>query len=176
MCSIGAERGILNLVDHRKGDTMLSRIIAHVSYLVHRFNKERYFRYRNIVIGTEKKYPMFIRQICNFYVASVHKKYCASICTGIDCGARFDGLPILPHDLCGIFIASTARIGKNCTILHHVTIGGNPATFDGTAPISQAATIGDNVIIGAGAKIIGDVKIGNNVRILVCVWSKKRAA
>ena len=80
-------------------------------------------------------------------------------------GVTFLSVPCLPHGLCGIFIASTAVIGRNCTILQQVTIGGNPATFDGTSPISKAATIGDNVIISAGAKIIGDVKIGNNAVI-----------
>lgn len=47
-------------------------------------------------------------------------------------------------------------IGKNCTLYHQVAIGGG----NGGAPV-----IGDNVLIGAGAKIIGPVKIGNHVKI-----------
>lgn len=49
--------------------------------------------------------------------------------------------------------------------MQQVTIGANPPAYDGSAPISQAAHIGDNVIIGAGAKIIGAVRIGRNAVI-----------
>lgn len=137
--------------------------MRHIFYNHTVFDKEKYFRYRNIVM--ERKYPPFIREYYKYRIDKIHIKYGAKIYTDISCGAYFEGIPILPHDLSGIFIASTAHIGKNVTILQQVTIGGNPATYDGTSPISQAATIGDNVIIGAGAKIIGDVKIGNNVKI-----------
>lgn len=53
-------------------------------------------------------------------------------------------------------INSEAIIGSNCTIMHNVTIGGG----NNGVPI-----IGDNVTIGAGAIIIGGIKIGNNVKI-----------
>lgn len=51
-----------------------------------------------------------------------------------------------------------AKIGKNCTLLQQITIGFKEEN-DGP-PI-----LGDNVYIGAGAKILGDIKIGNNVKI-----------
>lgn len=57
-----------------------------------------------------------------------------------------------------IFIAPTTRIGRNCTIFQGVTIG---ADLGG----HKAGVIGDNVIIGAGAKVIGDITVGNNVII-----------
>lgn len=69
-----------------------------------------------------------------------------------------EGLTI-PH--CGtIVLGQKVKIGKNCTILQGVTIGSNlfKSRFD-------LATIGDNVLIGAGSKIIGPVKIGDNVTI-----------
>ena len=62
----------------------------------------------------------------------------------------------MPHGLYGIIISHNAKIGKKCTIYHQVTIGEGK----GGAPI-----IGDNVLIGTGAKIIGNIKIGHNVRI-----------
>jgi serine O-acetyltransferase len=68
----------------------------------------------------------------------------------------------------GIIINSQAVIGKNCNISHGVTIGmANRGTKRGVA------SIGDNVYIGPGAKIVGAVKIGNNVAIGAnCVVTK----
>lgn len=68
---------------------------------------------------------------------------------------------IFPH-LSGIFIACWSRIGDNCTIYQQVTIGSN--YLKGTSK-SGVPCIGNNVVIGAGAKIIGGVSIGDNVNI-----------
>lgn len=73
-------------------------------------------------------------------------------------GAEFKTIPNLPHGLVGIFIHPSVKIGKNVTIYQQVTIGENGFG-------SEAAVIGDNVVIGAGAKIIGSVNIGNDVII-----------
>lgn len=64
-----------------------------------------------------------------------------------------------PH-MYGIVISYNTIIGKNCTIYQGVTIGQDRIKYPNEAPV-----IGDNVMIGAGAKIIGPVKIGNNVKI-----------
>lgn len=70
--------------------------------------------------------------------------------------AKFAGRTYLPHGLNGIIVSNDAVIGKHCHLYHQVTIGGG----NGGSPV-----IGDNVLIGADAKIIGSVKIGNNVKI-----------
>ena len=75
---------------------------------------------------------------------------------------KFDDTPTFPHGLSGIFISEGAVIGKGCTIFHQVTIGSN--TFKDSRG-QGSPVIGDNVFIGAGAKIIGGVRVGNNVRI-----------
>jgi serine O-acetyltransferase len=49
-------------------------------------------------------------------------------------------------------------IGKNCTLRHGVTIGNRNE-------IDDVPVLGDNVDIGAGAKVLGRIKIGNNVSI-----------
>ena len=67
-----------------------------------------------------------------------------------------------PHGFYGIFISNGAKIGTGCTIFQHVTIGSNTLL---DSKNSGTPTVGNNVYIGAGAKIIGNVKIGNNVRI-----------
>ena len=71
-------------------------------------------------------------------------------------GAEFEGIPSLPHGLHGVFISRYAVIGKNCRIYQNVTIG----EVNGRAPV-----IGEGCLIGAGAVIIGDIHIGNDVYI-----------
>lgn len=63
----------------------------------------------------------------------------------------------LPHRGC-IVINSTAKIGENCRIHQGVTIGSTNGS-------KQAAKIGNNVFIGAGAKLIGDITIADDVAI-----------
>ncbi|OPZ92340.1 MAG: Serine acetyltransferase [Firmicutes bacterium ADurb.Bin419] len=60
----------------------------------------------------------------------------------------------------GIVIGETAEIGDNCTIYHNVTLGGT-----GKDTGKRHPTIGNNVLISAGAKILGPFKVGDNSRI-----------
>lgn len=66
----------------------------------------------------------------------------------------------MPH-LNGIFIHNSVTIGENCTILQQVTIGANEHKID----YKSAPQIGNRVYIGAGAKVIGKITIGDDVRI-----------
>lgn len=79
---------------------------------------------------------------------------------GLD--ARFDGTPCFPHGCCGVFISGDAALGKNVVVFHQVTIGSN--TLDDSA-MAGAPVIGNDVYIGAGAKIIGRVVVGDHCRI-----------
>ncbi len=67
-----------------------------------------------------------------------------------------------PHGISGVYISEKAKIGNNCTIFQQVTIGSNTLS---DSKHYGAPTIGNNVYIGAGAKIIGNVNIGDDVRI-----------
>ncbi len=60
----------------------------------------------------------------------------------------------------GVVIGETAEIGDNVTIYQGVTLGGT--SLDGG---KRHPTIGDNVTIGAGAKVLGAITIGNNTQI-----------
>ncbi|MFV0430814.1 MAG: serine O-acetyltransferase [Alphaproteobacteria bacterium] len=67
----------------------------------------------------------------------------------------------------GVVIGETAIIGDNVTLYHDVTLGGVSPSINSAAQvgIKRHPTILDNVIIGAGAAILGDITIGENVRI-----------
>lgn len=60
----------------------------------------------------------------------------------------------------GVVIGETAEIGNNCIIYHNVTLGAKHIKKGKRHP-----TIGNNVIIGNGTSILGNIKIGNNVVI-----------
>lgn len=66
----------------------------------------------------------------------------------------------LEHGGNGVIIHPKAVIGDNCRFFHQVTLGVSSFAEDYGYPV-----IGDNVYIGAGAKIIGNVTIGDDVRI-----------
>lgn len=59
----------------------------------------------------------------------------------------------------GVVIGQTASIGDGCTIYHGVTLGGKG---DGE---KRHATVGANVLLGAGAHLIGPVVIGDNAKV-----------
>lgn len=80
-----------------------------------------------------------------------------------DISVTEDILPFeTPHGLTGIFVSGLARIGQNCTIYQHVTIGSNRLPGH---PRYGAPQIGNDVLIGAGATLIGNIKIGDHVKI-----------
>ncbi|MDD5867380.1 MAG: serine acetyltransferase [Lachnospiraceae bacterium] len=119
------------------------------------YDPNKYWKMRDYVVHfkggnkTKALYYLFRIKKCDAFNG-------ASMGTHIGYGAKFKTPPILPHGLNGIIISHNAVIGRNAWIFHQVTIGeGN-----GGAPV-----IGDNCFIGAGAKIIGGIKIGNNVKI-----------
>ncbi len=70
-----------------------------------------------------------------------------------------DGL-FIDHGM-GVVIGETAVIGNNCTIYHNVTLGGRGhAIGERRHPI-----IGDNVLVGAGAKLLGPITVGSDTNI-----------
>ena len=136
-------------------DIKLSRTERLLRSMVQRYNHEKYWRYRAIVVDPNRGSRLgdLFRL---YYIKRADAFNCASIGTHRNFGASFATAPQLPHGLNGIIVSHNAVIGDHCTIFHQVTIGEGR----GGAP-----TIGDNVLIGAGAKIIGNVHIGNNVKI-----------
>ena len=60
----------------------------------------------------------------------------------------------------GVVIGETTEIGDDCTIYQGVTLGGT-----GKDTGKRHPTLGNNVMVGSGAKVLGPITIGNNVRI-----------
>lgn len=60
----------------------------------------------------------------------------------------------------GVVIGETAEIGDNCLLYHGVTLGGVSLEKKKRHP-----TLGNNVVIGAGAKILGAITLGDNVQV-----------
>lgn len=85
----------------------------------------------------------------------------ARFLTGIEIhpGAKIGNGFFIDHGT-GVVIGETAEVGNNVTIYQGVTLGGT-----GKEKGKRHPTIGDNVVIGAGAKILGSFKIGDNVKI-----------
>lgn len=81
--------------------------------------------------------------------------------TGIEIhpGAEIGKRLFIDHGM-GIVIGETAEVGDYCTIYHGATLGGTGKDINKRHP-----TIGNNVMVGAGAKVLGPIIIGDNVKI-----------
>ncbi|MGH7390090.1 MAG: serine O-acetyltransferase [Candidatus Rokuibacteriota bacterium] len=81
--------------------------------------------------------------------------------TGIEIhpAARLGPGLFIDHGM-GVVIGETAEVGENVTLLQGVTLGGTSLKREKRHP-----TLGDNVVVGAGAKVIGAFKIGAGSRI-----------
>ena len=134
----------------------MNKIVKIMMHKTQHYNPKKYWQMREFVVNPNKK-NMLKKIIYLYRIKKSDAFNCASMGTHLYYGATFLSPPRLPHHLNGITLSHNAKIGRNCTIFHQVTIGQGKGNG---API-----IGDNVMIGAGAKIIGEVRIGNNVNV-----------
>lgn len=87
--------------------------------------------------------------------------FCARLLSNVDIhpgatiGARF----FIDHGAC-VVIGETAEVGDDVTIYHGVTLGGTSWSKGKRHP-----TLGDGVLVGAGAKILGPIQVGKNARV-----------
>ena len=81
--------------------------------------------------------------------------------TGIEIhpGAKIGRRLVIDHGT-GIVIGATTEIGDDCLLYQNVTLGGTGMTCGKRHP-----TLGNNVMVGSGAKVLGPFKVGDNARI-----------
>jgi len=89
-----------------------------------------------------------LSQLCRFFTG-------VEIHPGAKIGSRF----FIDHGM-GVVIGETAVIGDDVVLFHGVTLGGT-----GKEKIKRHPTLGDGVLVGAGATVLGNVKIGDGSRI-----------
>ena len=81
--------------------------------------------------------------------------------TGVEIhpGATIGSGLVIDHGM-GVVIGETTEIGNDCTIYQNVTLGGT-----GKDQGKRHPTLGNNVLVGTGAKVLGPFKVGDNARI-----------
>ena len=117
---------------------------------------------------------VFFHQISNFFYKAGFDLIARIISqtirffTGIEIhpGAKIGRNLFIDHGM-GVVIGETTEIGNDVTIYHAVTLGGSSPSIDRERQRHEKRhpTIGDGVVIGSGAQIIGPVKIGKSSRI-----------
>ena len=122
---------------------VLEAIILYPGFHILVFHRFAHFLYKHKLLFLAR----LISQIGRFF-------------TGIEIhpGAQIGRL-FIDHGM-GIVIGETSIIGNDCTIYHNSTLGGT-----GKDKNKRHPSIGNNVMVGAGAKVLGPIKIGNNVKI-----------
>lgn len=117
-------------------------------------------------------YPSIHARIAHMFSHFLYKKklfflarlisQLARFFTGIEIhpGATLGAGILIDHGM-GVVIGETAQIGNRVTIYHGTTLGGTGKDKGR----KRHPTVGDNVVIGAGAKVLGNINIGSNSKI-----------
>ena len=107
-------------------------------------------------------------QIAGFHLIARIISQTSRFFTGIEIhpGAKIGKNLFIDHGM-GVVIGETSEIGDNVTIYHAVTLGGSSPSIDSERQRHEKRhpTIGNDVVIGSGAQIIGPVVIGKCARI-----------
>ena len=106
-------------------------------------------------------------RVAHFFY-KIHFKFVGRLCakwsrflTGIEIhpAAKIGKNLFIDHGM-GVVIGETAIIGDNCTIYQNATLGGT-----GKERNKRHPTLLNNVVVGAGAKVLGNITVGNNVKV-----------
>ncbi len=102
----------------------------------------------------------FLYNIHFYFLARLLSQFSRTL-TGIEIhpGAKIGKRLLIDHGM-GVVIGETSVIGDDCLIYHGVTLGGR-----GTEHVKRHPTLGNHVMVGAGAKVLGNITLGNHVKV-----------
>ncbi|TFG29193.1 MAG: serine O-acetyltransferase [Promethearchaeota archaeon] len=167
-CVLGIKFEITDL-DHKNIDEELAKILDFfVSDVSAAFNKDPAAKsLLEVLTGYPGIKAVLLYRVAHFfwklgmpfvprYISDIAREITAiEIHPGAEIGSEF----FIDHGA-GVVIGETAVIGDNVTLYAGVVLGGT--TND---PVKRHPTLGSNIVVGTGAKILGPIKIGDNVKI-----------
>ena len=107
-------------------------------------------------------------QLAKFYLVARIISQLSRFLTGIEIhpGAKIGKNLFIDHGM-GVVIGETSEIGNNVTIYHMATLGGIAPSINSNEQrnIKRHPTIGDDVVIGSGAQVLGPVTVGRCAKI-----------
>lgn len=121
--------------------------------LIQKYDHKKYWRRRNIVINPTNKTNILIKLYYLYYIKKTDAYHKCSFGTNLNSGSIFKTPPTLPHGPMGIIIGHDLEIGMNVTIFHQVTLA------------HGKSIIGDNVLFGAGSKLMSGFNVGSFSKI-----------
>lgn len=121
---------------------------------------EVYFLYSGFkAVRSYRKANWFFRHNMKFIARFISQRSRHKTGIEIHPGATIGNGLFIDHGM-GVVIGETAVIGDNCTIYQNVTLGGT-----GKHTGKRHPSLGNNVLVGAGAKVLGPFNVGDNARI-----------
>ncbi len=121
---------------------------------------EVYFLYSGFkAVRSHRKANWFFKHNMKFIARWISQRSRHKTGIEIHPGAEIGKGLFIDHGM-GVVIGETTIIGDNCTIYQNVTLGGT-----GKDSGKRHPTLGNNVLVGSGAKVLGPFKVGDNARI-----------
>lgn len=120
---------------------------------IQKYNHEKYWNRREKVIDPLNKTNILIKLYYLYYLKKCDAYHNCSFGTNLHSGTIFKSPPVLPHGPNGIIIGHDLIIGDKVVIFHQVTLA------------HGGSVIGDNVIFGAGSKLMKGNNVGDNSKI-----------
>lgn len=156
---------VFPIIKRRKCMRIINRLIEELDYVI--ANDPAARNRLEVLLLYPSVHAMIIYRIAHylyvreyFFVARLLSQL-ARFMTGIEIhpGATIGKFFFIDHGM-GVVIGETAIVGEKCVLFHGVTLGGTT-----TERTKRHPTLGNHVIVGSGAKLLGNIHIGDNCKI-----------